>query len=185
MGRIRKDRRIATHPRNPWEKDRLVKELQIMGVHGLKNKRELWTVLTTARDDKKKARTLLITTDHQEFMIHGRALLNKLIKYGMISSVDFNDEDDIKRGLREVLNFDLNHYLERRLQYQVFRAGIARNVHHARCMIYKGQICVKGRVVKTPSFVVKSEEQGFIEKNPILATRQKGKANSNEPQEEE
>lgn len=184
MGSVRRDRKIATHPRNPWEKDNLVKELQLMGVHGLKNKRELWTVLTSARSDKKKARTLLITTDDKEFMIHGRALLNKLIKYGMISSVDFNDAEDIRRGLKEVLNFDLNHYLERRLQYQVFKAGIARNVHHARCMIYKGQICVKGRVVKTPSFIVKNEDQGLIEKNPILLNRKKAKVDGGEPQEE-
>jgi small subunit ribosomal protein S9e len=184
MGSVRRDRRIATHPRNPWDKDTLVKELQLMGTHGLKNKRELWTILTTAKSDKKKARTLLITTDEHEFMIHGRALLNKLVKDGLISSVDFNDADDIRRALKEVLNFDLNHYLERRLQYQVFKSGIARNVHHARCMIYKGQICVKGRVVKTPSFVVKSEDQGLIEKNPILANRKKSKATGEEPQEE-
>lgn len=184
MGNARRDRRIATHPLKPWNKDTLVKELQLMGIHGLKNKRELWTVLTTAKSDKKRARTLLITTDEKEFMIHGRALLNKLIKDGLISSVDFNDAEDIKRALREVLNFDLNHYLERRLQYQVFKSGIARNVHHARCMIYKGQVCVKGRVVKTPSFVVKSEHQGLIEKNPILANRKKAKASNDEPREE-
>lgn len=183
MGSARRDRRIATHPRNPWDRERLVKELQLMGVHGLKNKRELWTVLTSARADKKKARTLLITTDHKEFMIHGRALLNKLVKYGMISSVDFNDEEDIRKGLRSVLNFDLNRYLECRLQYQVLRAGLARNIHHARCMIYKKQICVKGRVVDVPSYMVKSEEQGLIEMNPILFTRKKT-THGDEPQEE-
>lgn len=184
MGSFRRDRRIATHPRNPWEKERLVKELLLMGTHGLKNKKELWTVLTTAREDKKKARTLLITTDHNDFMIHSRALLNRLVKDGLISSVDFNDEEDIRRGLREVLNFDLNHYLERRLQYQVYKTGMARNVHHARCMIYKGQICVKGKVVKKPSFVVRSEDQGLIEVNPILFNRKKNKKVSDDPQEE-
>lgn len=184
MGCVRRERRIAARPRNPWEKDILVKELQLMGIHGLKNKRELWTVLSTARADKKKARTLLITTDQRDFMIHGRALMNRLIKDGLISSVDFNDPEDIKRGLRLVLNFDLNHYLERRLQFQVYKAGIARNVHHARCMIYKGQICVRGKVVKMPSLVVKSEDQGMIEKNPILANRKKAKVGGDEPQEE-
>lgn len=184
MGSVKRDRRIATHPHNPWEKERLVKELQMVGDHGLKNKKELWTVLTIAREDKKKARSLLITTDHKDFMIHGRALLNKLIKYGLISSVDFNDEEDLRRGLKDVLNFDLTHYLDRRLQGQVLKAGIARNIHHARCLIYKGQICVKGRVVKTPSFVVKSEDQGLIEMNPILFNRKKARKTSDEPREE-
>lgn len=184
MGSVRRDRRIATHPRNPWEKERLVRELKLMGIHGLKNKKELWTILTTAREDKKKARTLLITTNKDEFMIHGRSLLNRLIKFGLISSVDFNDEESIRAGLKEVLNFDLNHYLERRLQYQVYKAGIARNVHHARCMIYKGQICVNGRVVKVPSHVLRSECQGLIEVNPILFTRKKANQNRDEPIEE-
>jgi len=184
MGSVRRDRKIATTPRNPWERKRLVKELQLVGTHGLKNKTELWTVLTTARADKKKARTLLITTEHKEFMIHGRALLNKLVKQGLISSVDFNDEEDLRRGLKEVLNFDLSHYLERRLQYQVLKAGLARNIHHARCMIYKKQVCVKGRVIDKPSFIVKSEDQGFIEMNPILFTRNKGQNRVSEPQEE-
>ncbi|KAM0680211.1 Rps4p [Glugoides intestinalis] len=184
MGSVRKDRRIATHPQNPWEKERLVKELQLMGVHGLKNKRELWTVLTTARSDKKKARTLLVTTDMQAFMLHGRALLNRLFKDGLISSVDFNDEESIRECLKEVLNFDLTHYLERRLQYQVYKTGMARNVHHARCMIYKGHVCVQGVVVKKPSFVVKNEEQGLIEMNPIVFKRKSKKQRSEEPQEE-
>lgn len=184
MGSVRKDRRIATCPHNPWEKERLVKELQLMGVHGLKNKRELWTVLTTARNDKKKARALLITTDMKAFMLHGRALLNRLFKDGLISSVDFNDEESIKSALKEVLNFDLNHYLERRLQYQVYKTGMARNIHHARCMIYKGQVCVQGIVIKKPSFVVKSEEQGLIEMNPVFLNRKKSKKRSEEPQEE-
>lgn len=184
MGSVKRDRRIATHPHNPWEKERLVKELQMVGDHGLKNKKELWTILTIAKEDKKKARSLLITTDHKDFMIHGRALLNKLIKHGLISSVDFNDAEDLRRGLKEVLNFDLTHYLRRRLQDQVLKAGLARNIHHARCLIYKGQIVVRGRVVKTPSFVVKCEDEGLIEMNPILFSRKKANKSQDEPREE-
>lgn len=183
MGSLKRDRRIATHPRNPWERERLVKELSLMGIHGLKNKKELWTVLTQVREDKKQARTLLITTDEKVVIMQGRELLDRLIVMGLISGVDFNDIEDIRRGLREILNFDLSHYLERRLQYQVYKTGLAKDVHQARCMIYRKQICVRGKVIDVPSFIVKSEDQGLIEVNPMVALRMKRKGND-EPQEE-
>lgn len=175
MGSLKRDRRIATHPRNPWERERLVKELSLMGIHGLKNKKELWTVLTQVREDKKQARTLLIETDAKTVIMQGRDLLEKLIQIGLISSVDYDDIEDIKRGLRLILNFDLNHYLERRLQFQVYKTGLAEDVHQARCMIYRKQICVRGKVISHPSFVVKSEDQGLIEMNPMVILRHKRK----------
>lgn len=166
MGAIIRRRRVAATPRNPWEKDRLVKELQLLGTYGLKNKKELWTHLATARSDKKQARTLLISTNHKEVITQGRALLNRLYKNGMISSVDFNDEEDIRRCLREVLNFDLTKYLDRRLQNLVLKSGFARNIHHARLLIVHKHIVIKGKVINKPSMTVRVENDGHIELNP-------------------
>lgn len=167
MGCIAKRRRIAAHPRNPWEKDRLVKELHILGTYGLKNKKELWTHLATARADKKQARTLLISTNNKEVITQGRALLNRLYKNGMISSVDFNDIEDIRRCLREVLNFDITQYLDRRLQNLVLKAGHARNIHHARLMIAHKHIVINGKMVNKPAMTVRVENEGHIEINPF------------------
>ncbi|CAG2119402.1 unnamed protein product, partial [Medioppia subpectinata] len=143
-------RRIATTPRNPWEGVRIVKELQLVGEFGLRNKTELWTHLTMVKSHKSQAKKLLITTNKEEFMTEGRALLNYLYKMGIISGVDYNDEADISRCLKEVLNLDLSHYLNRRLQSLVFKAGLATNIHHARCLIVQKQITVMGRVVNKP-----------------------------------
>lgn len=190
MGEVIRQRRIAAHPRNPWEKDRLVKELQLLGTYGLKNKKELWTALAMARADKKQARTLLISTNNKEFVTQGRALLNRLCKNGMVSSVDFNDEESFRSCLREVLNFDLGHYLNRRLQSLVLKAGLARNIHHARILIAHKHIVIKGNIVNKPSMLVRSENEGHIEINPYssLAGFKKGryaKATANaDPKEE-
>lgn len=177
MGCVIRRRRLAAHPRNPWEKDRLVKELQLLGNHGLKNKKELWTHLAAARADKKQARTLLISTNHKEFITQGRALLNRLYKIGLVSSVDFNDEEDIRKCLRDVLNLDISHYLERRLQNLVLKAGLARNIHHARTMIAHKHIVIKGRVINKPAMMVRAENEGHIEINPIssIAGYRKGR----------
>jgi len=190
MGTVIRSRKIAAHPRNPWEKDRLVKELYLLGTYGLKNKRELWTVLATARSDKKHARNLLTSTNHKEFMTQGRALLNRLCRNGIMSSVDFNDEESIRASLRVVLNFDLSSYLSRRLQSLVLRAGIARNIHHARLLINHKHIVVKGKVVDKPSVVVRSENEGHIEINPSSSiagyrkSRAAKKRASEDPREE-
>lgn len=167
MGETVRRRKIATHPRNPWEKDRLVKELYLLGTYGLRNKRELWTILAKARDDKKQARKLLISTNHKEFITQGRALCNRLFRNGMLSSVDFNDDEDVRRCLREVLNFESTKYLDRRLQQLVVKAGIAKHVHHARRLITHKQIVIKGRIVDKPSMIVRSENDGHIEINPF------------------
>lgn len=167
MGVVIRKRKIATTPHNPWEKDRLVKELQLVGEYGLKNKKELWTHLTQAKKDKQQARDLLITINKKDFITQGRALLNRLCRNGMIAGVDFNDEEDIRRSLREVLNFELSHYLDRRLQTLVYRLGYAEDIHQARLRIAKGDIVIMGRVVDKPSMTVRTENEGHIELNPL------------------
>lgn len=167
MGVVIRKRKIATTPLNPWESDRLVKELQLVGTYGLKNKKELWTHLTQAKKDKEQARKLLITINKKEFITEGRALLNRLYRNGMIAGVDFNDEEDIRRNLKEVLNFELSRYLERRLQTQVLRLSFANDIHQARLRIVKGDIVIKGRVVDKPSMIVRVENEGHIEFNPL------------------
>ncbi|KAI5150898.1 small subunit ribosomal protein S9e [Enteropsectra breve] len=190
MGGIKRQRSIATTPRNPWEKERLVKELQLIGTYGLKNKTELWTHLTRAKKDKERARVLLTSTNKKEFITQGRAILDRLYKEGMISGVDFNDEADIRANLINVLNFELSDYLSRRLQTLVLKAGLARNIHHARNLITHRHIVIKGSVVNKPSMTVRSENEGHIEVNPFssIAGYRKGRwaktHSADEPREE-
>lgn len=159
-------RKKASHPRNPWEKDRLVKELELLGQYGLRNKNELWIADAMAKKDKKQSSSLLILTDKKEFMTQGRVLLDRLYRYGIISSVDFNSEDSIRECLKEVLSFGVTHYLDRRLQTLVMKSGLASNVHDARNLITGKHITMQGRVVDTPSMMVRRENDGYIQLNP-------------------
>lgn len=167
MGVVIRKRKIATRPRNPWQLSRLVKELALVGKYGLKNKKELWTHATRAEHDKKQARTLLISINEKEVLTQGRALLNRLYKNGLIAGVDFNDIEDIRKNLREVLKFTLDQYLDRRLQTVVFNLGLASDVHQARIMINGGEIKIRGRTVDKPSMTVRVENEGHIELNPF------------------
>lgn len=170
MGAVIRRKKIATTPRNPWEKSRIIKELALIGTFGLRNKTELWTTLTISKKDKTQARNLLITTDKEQFMTEGRALLNKLFKIGLIAGVDFNDEEDISKCLKEVLNLELSDYLDRRLQSVVARSGLARNINHARSLITQKQITLKGEVVNKPGMLIRTENEGYVEINANSCT---------------
>lgn len=165
MGGIIRRRKIATTPRTPFEKSRLIKELQLLGKYGLRNKTELWTALTYSKRDKEQARKLLITTDKELFMTEGRALLNRLYKNGLIAGVDFNDEEDISKCLKDVLNLELSNYLDRRLQSIVFKVGLATSIRQARLLITQKQITLNGEVVNKPGMIVRSDSEGYVEKN--------------------
>lgn len=58
-----------------------------------------------------------------------------------------------------VLALKTEDFMERRLQTQVFKSGLAKSVHHARVLIRQRHIRVGKQVVNVPSFVVRLESQ--------------------------
>lgn len=152
-------------PRKPYDRDRLIDEMKMLGEYGLKNKTELWTFEKISDDAKKQARDLLISTNAQQLVVQGRTLLNRLVKLGIFSDVDFADVGDLKKNLSKVLDLTAKSFLERRLQQRVFGAGLAKSVHHARNLISNHHISVNGCVVNKPGFLVTAESEGHIEIN--------------------
>lgn len=174
MARTKCSKRANT-PMNPFEKERLIREAQLLGVYGLKNKHELWVVEKIFAKDKERARVILTSTNPNDISIRGRSLLNKLMKYGIISGIDLCDRQDVVGGLNKVLDLTINHYLERRLQFRVFAAGLARSVHHARVLIGTRHISIKDQIVDVPGFMVTAENEPFIEYNPYSSCGSKAK----------
>lgn len=62
----------------------------------------------------------------------GNALLRRLVRIGVL------DEKQMK--LDYVLGLKIEDFLERRLQTQVFKAGLAKSIHHARILIRQRHI---------------------------------------------
>ena len=54
-------------------------------------------------------------------------------------------------------------FLERRLQTQVFKLGLAKSIHHARVLIRQKHIRVRKQVVNIPSFIVRLDAQKHID----------------------
>lgn len=62
----------------------------------------------------------------------GNALLRRLVRIGVL--------DEGKMKLDYVLGLKLEDFLERRLQTQVFKLGLAKSIHHARVLIRQRHI---------------------------------------------
>merc|ERR1711918_24207 len=123
---------------------------------GLKNKREVWRVKYTLAKIRKAARDLLTWEDKdQRRLFEGNALLRRLVRVGVL------DENRMK--LDYVLGLKVEDFLERRLQTQVFKLGLAKSIHHARVLIRQRHIRVRKQVVNVPSFVVRLDSQKHID----------------------
>merc|ERR1712121_453985 len=143
-------------PRRPFEKARLDQELKLLGEYGLRCKRELWVVKPFLAKMRKAARELL-TLDEKDprRLFQGNALLRRLVRTGVL--------DESKMKLDYVLGLKPEDFLERRLQTQVLKPGLARSIHHARVLIRQGHIRVRKQVVNVPSFIVRLDSQKHID----------------------
>jgi len=168
MGRVKHIyRKTFSTPRRPFEKERLDQELKLIGEYGLRNKREVWRVKFTLAKIRKAARELLTLEEKDpRRLFEGNALLRRLVRIGVL------DEEHMK--LDYVLGLRVEDFLERRLQTQVFKLGLAKSIHHARVLIRQRHIRVRRQVVNIPSFIVRLDSQKLIDlsvKSPYASGR--------------
>ncbi|MDM7275085.1 MAG: 30S ribosomal protein S4 [Thermoprotei archaeon] len=166
MGDPRKSRRKWRGPRHPWIKTRLVKEIELVGKYGLKNKRELWLAETLARTFRHRARAILGLPEEvreREF----KALTSKLYKLGLVGP---------DATLDTILGLTAEHILERRLQTIVYRRGLAGTIYEARQLIAHGHIAVRGVRVTSPGYIVSRDEEQFIDYAPGSPLRERVKS---------
>nr|XP_015857883.1 40S ribosomal protein S9-like [Peromyscus maniculatus bairdii] len=124
-------RKTYVTPRRPLEKLeklRLDQELKLIRKYGLWNKCEVWRVEFTLAKIHKAAWELL-TLDEKDLrrLFEGNALLRQLVRIGEL--------DEGKMKLDYILGLKIEDFLERRLQTQVFKLGLAKSIHHARVLI--------------------------------------------------
>jgi len=153
---LRNHRKTFTPPRRPYEKERLDQELKLVGEYGLRNKREVWRVQQTVSKIRAAARDLLTKDEKNPTrLFEGAALLRRLHRYGIL--------DEHQTKLDHVLAVKTQDFLERRLQTQVFKLGLAKSIHHARVLIKQRHIRVGKTIVNVPSFMVRLDSQKHID----------------------
>jgi len=157
-------------PRHPWQETRMASEVQLVKAYGLRNKREVWKAASMLRMYRSEARKLLASAaNSQERGLEGHQktqseeILAKLIRYGIIKS----DAD-----IDDILSLKTENILERRLQTQVLRLGLARTVVQARQFITHGHIAINGRKATIPGMLVSKEDEmhiGYYSTSPLVS----------------
>ena len=147
-------------PTNPWEKERIDQEIQLCGLYGLKNKKELWRIELMLARFRKRARTLLTLEENNERrLFEGQALLRKMFKYGLL-----NPETENK--LDYVLAITVKKLLNRRLQTIVYKTQELKSNHQARMYIRQRHFTVNKQLVNVPSFMVTVQSEQNIHYHP-------------------
>jgi len=158
------DSKTSKKPRRPFEREKLINELRLIGVYGLRCKREVWkTQLILAK--LRKAARILLTMDENDprRLFEGEALIRRMVRLGLLK--------DSQRKLDYVLGLTTSQFLERRLQTLVMKRVDARSVHQARVLIGQRHIAVGKQMVNIPSFLVRVSQEQFIQYAPTSSIK--------------
>jgi len=156
MGDPKKPKKKYVTPKHPWRKEDLIRELQIIGTYGLRNKRELWRAEAELSRIRRQARLLLAAPPEYRAKMES-VLLNKLTRMGLLKE---------NATLDDILSLKVEDLLERRLQTIVWRKGLAKTPYQARQMIVHRHITVKGAVVTKPGYIVLKDEEDTVAFRP-------------------
>merc|ERR1719272_2146054 len=102
------------------------------------------------------ARTLLTLDEkNEQRLFAGDALLRRMIRLGLLL--------ESEKKLDYVLGLTTAKIMERRLQTKVFKLGLAKSIHHARCLIRQRHIRVGRQIRNIPSYLVRVDSEKHID----------------------
>ena len=146
MGDPKKSKKQYARPNRPWDKERIDSEKKIKQTYGLRRKREIWKAETLLSDYRRRARELIANFDDEKSKI----LLNKLSSQGLL---------DKTATIDDVLDLKSEKLLDRRLQTIVVKSKLANTPKQARQFIVHGHIKINNQKIKSPSYIVKIDEE--------------------------
>ena len=152
MGDPRRFKKKFKKPAHPYQKERMLEELEFLGKYGLRNKREFWksrTMLGKWRNLARQSRSLL----REKAIETQNTLIKKLQRLGVLGpEAEFD----------EILSLTVEDVLKRRLQTLVYEKGLAKTIYGARQKIVHNHIQVGNKRINAPSYIVKKEEEDLI-----------------------
>lgn len=152
MGDPRRLKKKFKKPRHPYNKERILEELEYIGKYGLRNKREFWKMRTLLANWRKLARESR-KLPHEKAVEVQQELIKKMNRIGVLGSEAVFDD---------VLLVSVEDILKRRLQTLVFEKGLAKTVYEARQRIIHKHIAIGDKIINSPSHIVNKSEEDLI-----------------------
>ena len=125
-------------PKRPFDKNRIVEEVEIKKQFGLKNKKEIWKAEAKIKSIREKSKKLIRSGKEEQ-----ESLFKRLKKIGLNVN-----------SIADALALDKKDYLERRLQTIVFKKKLADTIKTSRQFITHKKILIDGKAVSSPSYIV-------------------------------
>ena len=162
MGDPRKIRAKYKGPGHPWNKARIEEEKTLLSEYGLRNKTELWRVLSKLKSAQSQAKKLIAASGSQADKERGQ-LMQRLQRLGLIKAGTHLDD---------VLGLTVKDFLNRRLQTVVHKKGLSRSIDQARQFITHRHITCAGKKITAQSYLVTLQEEpnvDFIAKSSLAS----------------
>lgn len=154
MGYPGKNRKSYDTPKHPWQAARMAGEVELIKRYGLRNKKEVWKAYSGLKNYRVLARKLLAESAKGKLSGSVKTdadnILNRLKRYGLLKN---------EAVLDDILSLDVTNFLDRRLQTQVHKQGLANTIKQARQFIVHGHISVGGRKVTVPGYITSMEDE--------------------------
>jgi len=165
MGYPGKNRKSYETPKHPWQAARMAAEVEIVKKYGLRNKKEVWKAHSGLKKYRELARKLLAESTKGNLAgslkTDADNILNRMKRYGLLKT---------EAVLDDILSLDVTTFLDRRLQTQVHKQGLANSIKQARQFIVHGHISVGDRKVTVPGYIVSIDEElklGYYGGSPL------------------
>lgn len=155
MGDPKKLRKKYQTPSHPWQKARIEEEKILTREYGLKNKTEIWRMVSLLKEYHKLAKKL-VALHTKQAEIEKKALISKLVTLGLLKP---------DAEIHNVLEINIKDVMERRLQTILVKKGLARTVRQSRQFITHGHIVVDGKKIDSPAYLVTQNELSTIKFN--------------------
>lgn len=142
---IRKSKKFS-RPRKPFEAERIKEEDELVKRYGLKNKREIWKTIAKVSYFRTRAKELAkAPLEEQELFF------KKLQAIGLKVN-----------SIADVLDLKVENLLDRRLTTIIAGKQIANTPKQARQLVVHKKITVNGKVVNSPSYIVRVADENSI-----------------------
>src|SRR3989344_7109141 len=142
---IRK-KNLYVRPKKAYEKSRILEENALVQKYALKNKREIWKSLAKINYYRSRAKELAKSSMEEQ-----KILFDKLNALGIKTN-----------SISDVFALKIENLLERRLPTIIAKRALAKTPQQARQMVVHKNILIDGKVVNTPSYIVKVTEENSI-----------------------